>query len=185
MKQVTDLTAIEKVVDDIIAKNPDKVEQAKAKPALIGWFVGQVMKASGGKANPQAVNDLLKSKLGNLKTDDGKRRARQFLLVGPSLRVVCPSSVVPAVAASPANHFAAIRSNSRQFRRSATRLPGSSPKNFCTSPLRMLNASSRQLFAIARATRACRILRAIAKKIEVSKTHILSMFLQCVLKTPA
>jgi aspartyl-tRNA(Asn)/glutamyl-tRNA(Gln) amidotransferase subunit B len=64
MKQVTDLSAIEKVVDDIIAKNPDKVEQAKAKPALIGWFVGQVMKSSGGKANPQAVNELLKSKLG-------------------------------------------------------------------------------------------------------------------------
>jgi len=64
MKQVTDLGAIEKVVDDIIAGNPDKVAQAKAKPALIGWFVGQVMKSSGGKANPQAVNDLLKSKLG-------------------------------------------------------------------------------------------------------------------------
>jgi aspartyl-tRNA(Asn)/glutamyl-tRNA(Gln) amidotransferase subunit B len=64
MKQVTDLAAIEKVVDEIIAKNPDKVEQAKAKPALIGWFVGQVMKSSGGKANPQAVNDLLKQKLG-------------------------------------------------------------------------------------------------------------------------
>jgi aspartyl-tRNA(Asn)/glutamyl-tRNA(Gln) amidotransferase subunit B len=64
MKQVTDLSAIEKVVDDIIAKNPDKAEQAKAKPALIGWFVGQVMKSSGGKANPQAVNELLKSKLG-------------------------------------------------------------------------------------------------------------------------
>jgi aspartyl-tRNA(Asn)/glutamyl-tRNA(Gln) amidotransferase subunit B len=64
MKQVTDLSAIERVVDDIVAKNPDKVEQAKAKPALIGWFVGQVMKASGGKANPQAVNDLLKRKLG-------------------------------------------------------------------------------------------------------------------------
>ena len=63
MKQVTDLGAIEKVVDDIIAANPDKVAQAKAKPALIGWFVGQVMKSSGGKANPQAVNDLLKSKL--------------------------------------------------------------------------------------------------------------------------
>jgi aspartyl-tRNA(Asn)/glutamyl-tRNA(Gln) amidotransferase subunit B len=45
-------------------RNPDKVEQARAKPALIGWFVGQVMKASGGKANPQAVNDLLKAKLG-------------------------------------------------------------------------------------------------------------------------
>jgi aspartyl-tRNA(Asn)/glutamyl-tRNA(Gln) amidotransferase subunit B len=64
MKQVTDLSAIEKVVDEIIAANPDKVAQAKAKPALMGWFVGQVMKSSGGKANPQAVNDLLKSKLG-------------------------------------------------------------------------------------------------------------------------
>lgn len=64
LKQVTDLGAIEKVVDDIIAANPDKVEQARAKPTLIGWFVGQVMKSSGGKANPQAVNDLLKKKLG-------------------------------------------------------------------------------------------------------------------------
>jgi aspartyl-tRNA(Asn)/glutamyl-tRNA(Gln) amidotransferase subunit B len=64
MKQVTDLGAIEKVVDDIIAANPDKVAQAQAKPALMGWFVGQVMKSSGGKANPQAVNDLLKRKLG-------------------------------------------------------------------------------------------------------------------------
>jgi aspartyl-tRNA(Asn)/glutamyl-tRNA(Gln) amidotransferase subunit B len=64
MKQVTDLGAIEKLVDDIIAANPDKVAQAKAKPAAVQWFVGQVMKASGGKANPQSVNDLLKSKLG-------------------------------------------------------------------------------------------------------------------------
>jgi aspartyl-tRNA(Asn)/glutamyl-tRNA(Gln) amidotransferase subunit B len=64
MKQVTDVGAIEKVVDDIIAANPDKVAQARAKPQLVGWFVGQVMKSSGGKANPQAVNDLLKSKLG-------------------------------------------------------------------------------------------------------------------------
>ncbi len=64
MKQVTDMGAIEKVVDDVIAANPDKVEQAKAKPTMIGWFVGQVMKASGGKANPQAVNDLLKERLG-------------------------------------------------------------------------------------------------------------------------
>jgi len=55
---------IEKLVDEIIGQNPDKVEQAKAKPTVIGWFVGQVMKASGGKANPQAVNALLKSKLG-------------------------------------------------------------------------------------------------------------------------
>ena len=64
LKQVTDLGAIEKVVDDIIAANPDKVAQAKEKPQLAGWFVGQVMKSSGGKANPQTVNDLLKSKLG-------------------------------------------------------------------------------------------------------------------------
>ncbi len=64
MKQVTDLGAIEKVIDGIVAANPDKVAQAQAKPALIGWFVGQVMKSSGGKANPQAVNDLLKRKLG-------------------------------------------------------------------------------------------------------------------------
>jgi aspartyl-tRNA(Asn)/glutamyl-tRNA(Gln) amidotransferase subunit B len=64
MRQVTDLSAIEKVVDEIIAANPDKVAQAKAKPQALGWFVGQVMKSSGGKANPQAVNDLLKSKLG-------------------------------------------------------------------------------------------------------------------------
>jgi aspartyl-tRNA(Asn)/glutamyl-tRNA(Gln) amidotransferase subunit B len=64
MKQVTDTGAIEKIVDEIVAANPDKVAQAQAKPALAGWFVGQVMKASGGKANPQAVNDLIKSKLG-------------------------------------------------------------------------------------------------------------------------
>ena len=60
LKQVTDLSALEKLVDDIIAKNPDKVGDAKTNPKAIGWFVGQVMKASGGKANPQAVNDLLK-----------------------------------------------------------------------------------------------------------------------------
>ncbi|TPQ28173.1 Asp-tRNA(Asn)/Glu-tRNA(Gln) amidotransferase GatCAB subunit B [Bradyrhizobium guangdongense] len=64
MKQVTDLSAIEKVVDDIIAANPDKAAQVKDKPQSLGWFVGQVMKSSGGKANPQAVNDILKSKLG-------------------------------------------------------------------------------------------------------------------------
>ena len=64
MKQVTDTGAIEKAVDEIIAANPDKVEQAKAKPTLAGWFVGQVMKSTGGKANPQAVNDLVKTKLG-------------------------------------------------------------------------------------------------------------------------
>ncbi len=64
MKQVTDTGAIETIVDEIIAANPDKVADAKAKPQAIGWFVGQVMKASGGKANPQAVNALLKAKLG-------------------------------------------------------------------------------------------------------------------------
>ncbi|WAJ31050.1 Asp-tRNA(Asn)/Glu-tRNA(Gln) amidotransferase subunit GatB [Antarcticirhabdus aurantiaca] len=64
LKQVTDTGAIEKAVDDVIAANPEKVEQAKAKPTLAGWFVGQVMKATGGKANPQAVNDLVKAKLG-------------------------------------------------------------------------------------------------------------------------
>jgi aspartyl-tRNA(Asn)/glutamyl-tRNA(Gln) amidotransferase subunit B len=64
MAQVSDVGAIEKMVDDIIAANPDKVTQAKAKPALIGWFVGQVMRASDGRANPKAVNELLKRKLG-------------------------------------------------------------------------------------------------------------------------
>jgi len=64
MKQVTDTGAIEAAVDAVIAANPDKVEQAKAKPSLIGWFVGQVMKGTGGKANPQAVNAMLKDKLG-------------------------------------------------------------------------------------------------------------------------
>ncbi|HMA71782.1 MAG TPA: Asp-tRNA(Asn)/Glu-tRNA(Gln) amidotransferase subunit GatB [Xanthobacteraceae bacterium] len=64
LKQVTDTAAIEKLVDDVVARNPDKVAQAKAKPAMIGWFVGQVMKASSGKANPQTVNDLLKARLG-------------------------------------------------------------------------------------------------------------------------
>jgi aspartyl-tRNA(Asn)/glutamyl-tRNA(Gln) amidotransferase subunit B len=64
MKQVTDLGAIEKAIDEIIAKNPDKVADAATNPKAIGWFVGQVMKSSGGKASPQAVNELLKKKLG-------------------------------------------------------------------------------------------------------------------------
>ena len=64
LRQVTDTGAIEAAVDAVIAANPDKAEQAKAKPTLSGWFVGQVMKATGGKANPQAVNDLVKAKLG-------------------------------------------------------------------------------------------------------------------------
>ena len=64
LKQVTDMGAIEKAVDDIIAANPDKVEQVKAKPSMLGWFVGQVMKSTGGKANPQSVNDILRQKIG-------------------------------------------------------------------------------------------------------------------------
>ncbi|MEO1291685.1 MAG: Asp-tRNA(Asn)/Glu-tRNA(Gln) amidotransferase subunit GatB [Pseudomonadota bacterium] len=64
MRQVTDMGAIEAAVDQVIADNPDQVEKAKAKPKLAGWFVGQVMKATGGKANPQAVNELVAKKLG-------------------------------------------------------------------------------------------------------------------------
>jgi aspartyl-tRNA(Asn)/glutamyl-tRNA(Gln) amidotransferase subunit B len=64
LKQVTDTGAIEKAVLEVIAANPDKVEQVKAKPTMLGWFVGQVMKSTGGKANPQVVSDLLKAKLG-------------------------------------------------------------------------------------------------------------------------
>jgi len=64
MKQVTDTGAIEAVVDEIIAANPKQVEQVKEKPKTMGWFVGQVMQKTGGKANPQAVNEILKKKLG-------------------------------------------------------------------------------------------------------------------------
>jgi aspartyl-tRNA(Asn)/glutamyl-tRNA(Gln) amidotransferase subunit B len=64
LKQVTDTAEIEKAVIEIIEKNPDKAEQAKAKPAMAGWFVGQVLKATGGKANPQAVNQILHERLG-------------------------------------------------------------------------------------------------------------------------
>jgi aspartyl-tRNA(Asn)/glutamyl-tRNA(Gln) amidotransferase subunit B len=63
LKQVTDTGAIEKVVDEVIAANPKQVEQVKAKPQTLGWFVGQVMQKTGGKANPQAVNQLLREKL--------------------------------------------------------------------------------------------------------------------------
>ena len=64
MKQVTDTGAIEAAVDEVIAANADKVEQVKQKPSMAGWFVGQVMKATQGKANPQAVNALVRKKLG-------------------------------------------------------------------------------------------------------------------------
>ena len=63
MKQVTDTVAIEKAVAEIINANPDQVEKAKLNPKLIGWFVGQVMKATGGKANPKTVNELVAAKL--------------------------------------------------------------------------------------------------------------------------
>ena len=64
MKQVTDTGAIETIVEEVIAANPGKVADARARPQALGWFVGQVIKASGGKANPQTVNALLKQKLG-------------------------------------------------------------------------------------------------------------------------
>jgi aspartyl-tRNA(Asn)/glutamyl-tRNA(Gln) amidotransferase subunit B len=64
LKQVTDIVAIEMAVDEIVAQNPDKIAAVLAKPSMLGWFVGQVMKTTGGKANPQSVNDLLRKKLG-------------------------------------------------------------------------------------------------------------------------
>ena len=64
MRQVTDTGAIDAAVDEIIAANPAQVEKAKANPKLAGWFVGQVMKATGGKANPQAVDAAVKARLG-------------------------------------------------------------------------------------------------------------------------
>ncbi len=64
LKQVTDTGAIEKAIDEIIAANPDKAAEVATKPQALGWFVGQVMKATQGKANPATVNELLKAKLG-------------------------------------------------------------------------------------------------------------------------
>ena len=61
---MTDTGAIEAIIDEIIAQNPDQAAAVKEKPKTMGWFVGQVMKASGGKANPQAVNKILREKLG-------------------------------------------------------------------------------------------------------------------------
>ncbi len=63
MKQVTDTGAIEAAVDQIIADNPAQVAKARENPKLSGWFVGQVMKATGGKANPKAVNEVVAKKL--------------------------------------------------------------------------------------------------------------------------
>ncbi|SLN47103.1 Aspartyl/glutamyl-tRNA(Asn/Gln) amidotransferase subunit B [Roseivivax jejudonensis] len=64
LKQVTDTGEIEAAVDEVIAANPAQVEKAQANPKLAGWFVGQVMKATGGKANPKAVNEIVSAKLG-------------------------------------------------------------------------------------------------------------------------
>ncbi len=63
LKQVSDTGALEKIIDELIAANPDKAAEVKQKPKMIGWFVGQVMKASRGKANPQMVNRILRQKL--------------------------------------------------------------------------------------------------------------------------
>jgi len=64
LKQISDSGAIEKIVDEVIAANPAQVEQLRAgKDGVVGWLVGQVMKASKGKANPKLVNDILKKKL--------------------------------------------------------------------------------------------------------------------------
>lgn len=63
MKQVTDTGAIDAAIEAVIAANPQKVEEVKAKPKLAAWFVGQVMKQTGGKANPAAVNAALKTRL--------------------------------------------------------------------------------------------------------------------------
>ena len=64
LRQMTDAGEIERAVDVVIAANADKAEQAKSKPGMLGWFVGQVMKSTGGKANPQTVSDMLKTRLG-------------------------------------------------------------------------------------------------------------------------
>lgn len=69
LRQVTDLGAIEAAIDEVMAANPDKVQQAIEKPKMVGWFVGQVMKATSGKANPQAVNKLLAAKFPPLAED--------------------------------------------------------------------------------------------------------------------
>jgi aspartyl-tRNA(Asn)/glutamyl-tRNA(Gln) amidotransferase subunit B len=64
LKQSTDTGLIERTVDELIAANPDKVAEARAKPKALGWWVGQLMKATGGKASPAVINDIIKAKLG-------------------------------------------------------------------------------------------------------------------------
>ncbi|MDE0253809.1 MAG: Asp-tRNA(Asn)/Glu-tRNA(Gln) amidotransferase subunit GatB [Rhodospirillaceae bacterium] len=63
LKQISDTGAIEAVIDRLIAENPKQVAQAKEQPKVAGWFVGQVMKATKGQANPAVVNEILKKKL--------------------------------------------------------------------------------------------------------------------------
>ncbi|MEE3044749.1 MAG: Asp-tRNA(Asn)/Glu-tRNA(Gln) amidotransferase subunit GatB [Pseudomonadota bacterium] len=64
LKQITDTGAIEGAIDEVIAANPDKVQEIRdGKDRMLGWFVGQVMKATGGKANPGMVNKLLRDKI--------------------------------------------------------------------------------------------------------------------------
>jgi aspartyl-tRNA(Asn)/glutamyl-tRNA(Gln) amidotransferase subunit B len=81
LRQVTDVSAIEKLVDDIVAKHPDKLADAKSNPKAIGWFVGQVMKGSGGKANPQTTTELIKKKL----FEEGQRTRQEPLVRGEHL----------------------------------------------------------------------------------------------------
>ncbi len=64
LKQESDTGALEGIIAGLIAANPDQAASVKEKPQAIGWFVGQVMKATGGKANPGTVNQILKTKLG-------------------------------------------------------------------------------------------------------------------------
>ena len=64
LEQVSDTGAIEAIIEALIAANPAQAEAVKEKPQAVGWFVGQVMKSTGGKANPGAVNQILKTKLG-------------------------------------------------------------------------------------------------------------------------
>ena len=65
MKQITDSSAIDAIVDEVIAANPQQAEEFRAgKDKLLGFFVGQVMKATKGKANPAQVNEAIKRRLG-------------------------------------------------------------------------------------------------------------------------
>jgi hypothetical protein len=110
MKQVTDTGAIEAAVDEIIAANPEQVEKAKANPKLAGWFVGQVIKATGGKANPAAVNALV---------------AQSWGFRWPSIAAARSTMASPSPIPSLAEARAFSRWNSRKTdSRSASGMPG-------------------------------------------------------------